>query len=136
MAYKVFISHAGTDTWVAKQIERHIKDAAADTFMDAANIDIGDQFEEKLLAELKLSKELLVLFTPWSLERPYVWMEIGAAWVLNLRIAVVLHGLTNTDIIANPKIPVKIKASDVVIINDIDDYFEQLKKRVILMYNR
>ena len=103
--------------------------------MDAANIDIGDQFEEKLLAELKLSKELLVLFTPWSLERPYVWMEIGAAWVLSMRIVVVLHGLSNEGIITNPKIPVKIKASDVVIINDLDDYFEQLKKRVILINN-
>ena len=39
------------------------------------------------------------------------------------------------DIITNPKIPVKIKASDVVIINDLDDYFEQLKKRVILINN-
>ena len=135
MAYKVFISHSGTDTWVAKQIESHIQNTGSDTFMDAANIDIGDQFEEKLLAELKLSKELLVLFTPWSLERPYVWMEIGAAWVLSMRIVVVLHGLSNEGIITNPKIPVKIKASDVVIINDLDDYFEQLKKRVILINN-
>ncbi|HXL55651.1 MAG TPA: toll/interleukin-1 receptor domain-containing protein, partial [Chitinophagaceae bacterium] len=93
MKYKVFISHAGIDTWVARQIEFHIEKCGASTFLDAANIDVGDQFENILEGELKASKELIVLFTPWSMERPYVWLEVGAAWILKKRIVVVLYGL-------------------------------------------
>lgn len=137
MAYKVFISHSGTDTWVAKQIESHLKNAGADTFLDAANIEVGDLFEEKIAAELKTSDELVVLFTPWSLKRRYVWMEIGAAvFSLNLRIIVALHGLTEKEILGDRNMPAKIKSTDIILLNDIDNYFGQLQKRVTLSTKR
>ena len=77
--YTVFISHAGTDTWVATQIAAHINEHA-DTFLDEANVDFGDDFEAIILAQLRDSQEMVVLLTPWALHRPYIWLEIGAAW--------------------------------------------------------
>ncbi len=130
MPYKVFISHAGIDSWVAKQIELQIKKTGAITFMDAANIDIGDKFEENMETELRDSKELVVLITPWSLDRPYIWLEIGGAWMLKLRIIVVLYGISIEEVSKNAKIPILIKEKDIVEINNLDAYFDQLQKRV------
>ena len=75
----VFVSHSSQDTWVAKQIAKEISSHKATPFLDEADIDIGAEFEEDILEFLDKADELLVLFTPWSFERPYVWAEIGAA---------------------------------------------------------
>lgn len=69
---KVFVSHAGADTWVARQIEREIRACGADAFLDEAAIAVGADFEEEILDSLSSSDELLVLLTPWALDRPYV----------------------------------------------------------------
>ncbi len=42
----VFVSHSSRDTWVAKQIAREIGQAGAETFLDAASIEVGDDFIE------------------------------------------------------------------------------------------
>ncbi len=90
----VFISHAGSDTWVAKKLAQSIEEKVASTFLDEAHIAIGEDFEDRILDALDQSKELIVYFTPWSLTRPYVWTEIGAAWGKRMSIVGVLHGLT------------------------------------------
>ena len=43
-------------------------------------MNIGADFEEAILASLDKADELVVLLTPWALDRPYIWAEIGAAW--------------------------------------------------------
>lgn len=77
----VFVSHSGEDTWVARQVARCIADCGAKPFLDQADIAVGADFEEDIREFLDQADELVVLFTPWSLERPYVWVEIGAAWI-------------------------------------------------------
>jgi len=75
----VFISHSGPDTWVAKQIAREIEGCGAKPFLDEAEIDAGADFEEDIRKFLERAHELIVLLTPWALDRPYVWIELGAA---------------------------------------------------------
>ena len=77
MAYQVFISHSSADTWVARQIARHIEELGASTFLDEEDIEHGDDIEEEILSAAQNSDELLVLLTPWALTRPYIWIEIG-----------------------------------------------------------
>ena len=100
------------------------------TFLDEGCIAIGDDFEGVILKELRTSDELIVLLTPWALQRPYVWLEIGAAWMKDIRIIDVLHGLTFEDISTNSKNPILIKKNNLVNLNDLDKYFEQLGKRL------
>jgi hypothetical protein len=38
------------------------------------------------LASLDKADELVVLMSPWALERPYVWAELGAAWTRRIPI--------------------------------------------------
>ena len=105
----VFISHSSLDTWVAKQISKEVELCGAIPFLDEENIDIGEEFEDKILYFLDKSHYLVVLFTPWALNRPYVWAEIGAAWSNRIPIIVVLHGISKSDLTKRPGIPVFIK---------------------------
>ena len=129
MAVKVFISHSSVDTWVAKQIASHIHSCGVETFLDEASTHYGDDFEQRILSAVRECEELLVLITPWSVERPYVWMEIGAFWGSQRRIVGVLHGITAKALAAHERMPVALKRSHLIDLNDIESYFLQLKTR-------
>ena len=126
----VFVSHSGEDTWVARQMALGIKSKDATAFLDEADVDVGSEFEEALLTFLDSAHELVVLITPWSLKRPYVWVEIGAAWIRRIPIVVVLYGLTVSDFQSQPQAPVFLKKRDIISLNDFDLYLEQLGARV------
>ncbi|MCI0560909.1 MAG: toll/interleukin-1 receptor domain-containing protein [Nitrososphaera sp.] len=126
----VFISHSSIDTWVVKQIAREIESCGAMPFLDEENIAVGEDFEERILDALDQARELLVLITPWSLDRLYVWAEIGAAWGRRIPIIGVLHGITAADVQSNVRVPLFFKRRDFIDINEIDTYFDQLRLRV------
>lgn len=126
----VFISHSSKDTWVAKQIAREISMRGATPFLDEANVEVGEDFEESILSFLEQAHELLVYLTPWALDRPYVWAEIGAAWGRRIPIVGILHGMTSTELQSRPGVPIFLKKRDLLDINDIEVYFEQLTARV------
>jgi hypothetical protein len=126
----VFISHSGPDTWVAKQIAREIEARGATPFLDEAQVDAGADFEEDILKFLERAHELVVLLTPWALERPYVWAEIGAAWGRRIPIVALLLGLTPIELQTRPGIPVLLKKRDLLQLNEVDIYLEQLAARM------
>jgi hypothetical protein len=128
--YMVFISHAGSDTWVANKLAQSIEEKGATTFLDEAHIAIGEDFEDRILDALDQSKELIVYFTPWSLTRPYVWTEIGAAWGKRIPIVGVLHGLTPEELNSKAGIPNLIKRRNLIDINKFDNYLMQLGARL------
>jgi hypothetical protein len=127
---KVFISHSSKDTWVATQIASHVRGTGAETFLDEADIEHGDDFDDEIVKASKLCTELLLLLTPWSVERPYIWLEIGFFRHDNKRIVGVLHGLKADDISGDPRVPVLLKKIDLVDINELQSYFTQLDRRV------
>src|SRR5580704_15529162 len=126
----VFISHSSVDTWVARQIAREIEARGATPFLDEAQVDAGADFEEDILNFLERAHELVVLITPWALDRPYVWAEIGAAWGRRIPIVALLLGLTPTELQTRPGAPVFLKKRDLLLLNDIDIYLEQLSARM------
>jgi len=128
--HRVFISHSGADTWVARQIAGAIAACGAVPFLDEAQIDVGADFEDDILASLQEADELVVLITPWALERPYVWAELGAAWGRRIPIVGLLHGLTAAELQARPGVPILLKKRDLLPLNDIDTYLGQLRHRV------
>lgn len=126
----VFISHSGEDTWIAKQIAREIKARGATPFLDEAAVDAGRDFEEDILTFLERAHELVVLLTPWALERPYVWAEIGAAWGRRIPIVALLLGLTPTELQARPGVPILLKRRDLLQLNEVETYLDQLSDRM------
>jgi hypothetical protein len=126
----VFVSHSGIDTWVARQIAREITKCGATPFLDEADIDVGADFEEEIHAFLKKANELVVLLTPWALERPYVVMEIGAAWIREIPIVLLLQGLTATEVQGHSRMLGLLKRRNLVLLNDIERYLEELRAQV------
>jgi hypothetical protein len=126
----VFVSHSGADTWVARQIARAITECGATPFLDEAEIAVGADFEDDILAFLEKADELVVLLTPWALERPYVWAELGAAWGRRIPVVALLLGLSATELQERPGVPVLLKRRNLVPLNDVDRYLEELQTRV------
>ena len=129
-SWLIFISHGGGDTWVARRIAERVEQCGATTFLDDADIAVGDDFEERILQALDSARELIVLLTPWSLERPYIWAEIGAAWLKHIPIVGVLHGMSPQQLHTQAKIPLLLKKRDLININDLDVYFTELRERI------
>jgi hypothetical protein len=129
-SYLVFISHSSRDTWVARQIAREVLGCGAVPFLDEAEIDVGADFEEDILTFLSKAHELVVLLTPWALERPYVLAEIGACWSRRIPIIGLLHGISSSEFQSRPEIPVLLKKRNLLDLNEIDKYLTQLKLRV------
>jgi hypothetical protein len=130
MEYLIFISHSGDDTWIAKKMAAECESVHASTFLDETRIAVGAKFEEDILQALRLAYELVVLMTPWALERPYVWLEIGAAWLRGIPIVVVLLGLTVAQFHERATIPVVLRERNLISLNHFDRYISELRERV------
>jgi hypothetical protein len=130
MAYLTFISHSGEDTWLARKLSAECKAVGADTFLDEAQIAVGARFENEIMTALSHAKELVVLVTPWALQRPYVWLEIGVAWYRQIPIIVLLLGIAAADFQAKATIPVVLKERNMLPLNSVDRYFAELADRV------
>jgi hypothetical protein len=126
----VFVSHSSQDTWIAKKIACEIEARGATPFLDEAQVDAGADFEEDILNFLEQAHELVVLLTPWALERPYVWAEIGAAWGRRIPIVTLLLGITPAELQSRPGIPVLLKKRDLLQLNEIEVYLDQLGERM------
>lgn len=126
----IFISHSGRDTWVAKQIAREVSACGATPFLDEAEIDVGADFEEEILGFLEKADELVVLLTPWAMDRPYVWAELGAAWGRRIPIVALLLGITPAELQSRSGVPILLKKRDLIELNDIDTYLNQLRLRI------
>jgi hypothetical protein len=127
---RVFISHASDDAWVARQIEGHVRNCGAETFLDAVHIQHGDSFDDKIIDAAADATELLVLLTPEANERKYIWLEIGMFLVARKRVVVVLYRLTSADLAIDRRTPVSLKRVDAVQIDSIEEYFSELRARV------
>lgn len=128
---KVFVSHFSGDEWVAKQICKEIQALGGETFIDAVDIHKGDVFEDEVRDALDSCDELVVLLTPEALERPYVWLEVGAAWIQQKRIVGVLYRLTAGDISTRERTPALLKTISLCDLNgDFDTYLAELRGRM------
>jgi len=129
--YKVFISHGSEDKWVAQQIGRRIReDCGAETFLDVDDVATGDNFERRIHAEIKKSRELVALFSPWSVHRPWVWVEIGAAWAQNKRRVAVLQGMSVQRFEKILGTRAVFQDIHIIQLNEIDQYLYELLSRV------
>jgi TIR domain len=130
VAYTVFISHASVDRWVAGQIAKELTRVGTQCFLDSHAIETGDPLDERLREALRTADELVVLLTPAALERPYVWLEIGAAWGAGKRIVGILYGVTTTELAGRGGTPAFMTGVLLRDINEFDRYTEEITQRL------
>lgn len=124
-AFLVFISHSTKDRWIAKQIAR-LLEAAGDikTFLDERDIKFGDSIPESIRTNIQQCNEFIVLLTKNSLNRPWVLIEISAAWGHGKRIIAIVDKVAPEEM---PEIMLPYKAVD---LNDFEEYIRQVVERV------
>ena len=103
-----------------------LEEAGASTFRDDRDIDGGDDIPERIRLEIKRSREFVVLLTPHSINRPWVLLEVGAAWGWSnaMRITSIL---CHVDV---EPIPGVLKSKKAIPINDVATFFAEVKQRV------
>lgn len=105
------------------------EDASAEPFIDIFDVKKGDRIEERIFEELPTCKEIIVLLTPWSVTRNWVWTEIGAARACNMRIVGVLYGLSLREIDDKGGLAC-LSSRNTVLLDEFDDYIDELAVRV------
>jgi predicted nucleotide-binding protein len=125
-AYRVFVSHATADKWIATTICEKLEAAGAETFRDDRDIGGGDDIPDSIRREIKRSDELLVLLTPVSIKRDWVLLEIGAAWGSSKRRRI-MPVMCHVDV---EQIPDLLKSRKAIHINGLDDYFREVEQRI------
>ncbi len=130
MAYRVFVSHGWSDRWIAAQMARSIKDIGGEPFIDIFDVKKGDRIEHKIQVELPKCDELVVLLTPWSVRRNWVWTEVGAAWGLGKRVVGVLYGLTIQEIEREHGGMGALGPTNCLGLEDFDTYISELRTRI------
>ena len=81
----LFLSHASSDEPIAKVLQDALQEVFAGgvgIFVSSVpgNIRPGDPWFERIHEALQTSSAAAVLVTPTSMQRPWVWFEIGALW--------------------------------------------------------
>ncbi|HEX9424380.1 MAG TPA: toll/interleukin-1 receptor domain-containing protein [Pyrinomonadaceae bacterium] len=123
--FLVFISHSTKDRWIAKQIAKLLEAAGGiKTFLDERDIKVGDSIPESIRTNIQQCNEFLVLLTRNSLNRPWVLIEISAAWGQGKRIIAIVDKVAPEEM---PEIMLPYKAID---LNDLEEYIRQLADRV------
>jgi hypothetical protein len=127
--YRVFVSHASDDIWVAEQIARNVEECGATSFLDRRDIAAGDDFNQRIHKEIAACDELLALFTPWSRRRAWVRHEIGMVDFLRKRIVCVFYKVTVADFPDDEDGLGPLDGLNIVDINNLDTYFKDLRRR-------
>lgn len=81
----IFISHAATDGEFANAVKQEIEKVFANgvnVFCTSSpgSIPVGTDWLSNIEASLDQSKAVIAIITPTSIDRPWLWFEVGATW--------------------------------------------------------
>jgi hypothetical protein len=128
--YRLFFSHGGDDAYVVEHfLKPKVESSGAKVFLDAGQIQYGDDFRQMILAELAQCEELLVLFTRSSLRRPWVLAEVGATLIRSKRIVAITYGPTEAELQELGVLSL-LGTNSLLRLEDFDSYVNQLHARV------
>lgn len=151
MDYKIFISYSGSSyyNFTVRHIRNALEDNGAEVFLDSLSIASGETVEPEIVKNLSDCDELWVLVSTsvqtmnlrndnceliaGTLTRPYVLMEIGAAWSRNIPIRPLLANSSPKEFQKDTDIPLLLRSKKCIEINKIDQYerlLEETKDRI------
>ena len=121
--YRIFISHATYDKFLARMICEKSEGLAAgiSTFRDDRDIQGGDTIPEEIKAAIRNSDEVAVILTPQSINRQGVLLEIG---MVECRIVPLMYHVEPANI------PQIVQSRRGYSLDQIDDYLADLQSRV------
>ncbi len=117
---RLFLSHADLDATIANYLSDALRKGRPDLKVFVASrpgdIPTGDEWLAVIRSELRQADAYLVLLTPVSITRRWVWYESGAAWWSEKRlIPVVAAGLGKADV------PLPVGAHQILSLDDPEE---------------
>ena len=103
--------------------------SGAEVFIDDGEIAYGDDFRDIVFQQLRICDELLILLTPSSIQRPWIFAELGAAIHRDVHVVAIRYGLSE-DRLRELGILSILGTKRLLILKDFDKYVEQLRTRV------
>jgi len=91
MEYDAFISYAGTDKKIAKDLANFLKALGLDVFIFEEKRKYGMELTKKISDAISTSKLIFVLFTRDGLSSQWVNQEVGFAYALNKEIIAIVE---------------------------------------------
>jgi hypothetical protein len=134
VAYRVFVSHGGGDGFIVRHVAPEIEQAGAICFLDKGQIKYGDDFRRRIFEELYACNELLILLTPSSINRPWIFAELGVAISRGIRTVAVVYSLDEAELQAKGIMSL-IGTNHYVELDAIGLYYEELRARVVGVLN-
>ena len=108
---------------------RCIGECGAEVLIDAYDLESGDDVTERHSGLLEQANELVVLFTPFSKSRAWVWMEVGVMRLNRKRVVPIFHGMTKRDL-AESSGDGALTGTIERQLNEFDHYLVELKARI------
>lgn len=102
---KVFLSHVSNEEPLAKVLKKWIETAfegRVKVFVSGTDLSASEPWLDSLNKALLKAKALIVLFSPYSVTRPWVIFESGGAWVRNIPIISICHSGQKKDNLPPP----------------------------------
>jgi hypothetical protein len=81
-SYDLFLSYANADGAIAFELKGDLEKQGVKCFMAEKDIAVATEWLDAIRSALLGAKRILILITPRSLNRPWIFMEVGAAWAL------------------------------------------------------
>lgn len=97
--YDVFISYSTIDTSIANELRKSIENEGLSCFMSEKDIPTASPWVDEIRNAIHLSKRVLLLITPRSIDRPWILLETGAAWALQKELIPALMFVSPSDLV-------------------------------------
>ena len=122
LPYVVFISHASTDSWIAKTMAEKISFPGVKPWLDEIDMEGGDVVVDDIIRGVDSCDEAVILVSPNTVNSQWVIFEIGAVRGQHKRVTPILNNVHHDAI--DPMSDVKGMA-----LNEFDKFTRQLKNR-------
>lgn len=125
LPYRVFLSHATYDKWIAKVLCDKIESIGSHVraIRDDRDIAGGERIPVEIRTAIESSQEMAVLLTPESITRDWIKIEIGMAFMAGVRIVPLLYH------IRGEQIPEIIREHRGFELSDLDQYLSEIEAR-------
>ncbi len=102
---------------------RLMEERGVAVFLDEKDIEGGEEIAERIRTALEECDEFVVLLSRYSVNRQWVLIETGAAWMLRKRMTAIVDKITSQEL---PDILADLKYVD---LNDFDRFLEEVSRR-------
>lgn len=96
--YDVFLSYATEDAELAEELQLGLQESGLNVFVAHLDLVAGSAWADEIRSALRASNVIVALVTPASRSRPWLLLEVGAAWALGRTLVPLLAWVEPTDL--------------------------------------